>query len=333
LSEAKIKLLSAILSLLGITIAGTLGLAYLENWTLFDALWVTTISLTTTGYGDIVPATPAGRFYLLLVLIMGVGVVAYSLGAVTNTFLERQINLIMDKSKKYKYMKNLENHTIICGAGRVGSNVAAVLKAENAPYILVDTNPEVVERMEEAGHPIVLGDPNEDEVLLNLGINKAAGIISALPDDAHNLFITVTARSFNPKIKIVSRSEKPETIKKLLRAGADKVIAPTLIAGSQMARAMLKPLTVGLIDTLYTSTNEHINIEEFFITLGSALIGKDIVTLLSNQNKVAIIAIIRDSEFMINVRGNTIIHEGDTLVLIGSREYLDKLEADYANPL
>ena len=132
MSETKIKLLSALLALLGITIAGTLGLAYLEKWPLFDALWVTLISLTTTGYGDIVPATPLGRFYLLLVLILGVGVVAYALGAITNTLLERQIISIMDKSKKYKYLKDLKNHTIICGAGRVGSSVASVLKAENA---------------------------------------------------------------------------------------------------------------------------------------------------------------------------------------------------------
>ncbi len=326
MSEAKLRLLSAILSLIGVTVAGTLGLAYLESWPVFDALWVIVVSLTTTGYGDLIPITPAGRLFLLIVLLIGVGVVAYALGAITNTLLERQISTIMDKNKKDKYIKNLKDHIIICGAGRVGSNVANVLKDEKAPYILVDLDPEVVEKIREKGHPAIVGDPNQDEVLSELGIEQAAGIICALPDDAYNLFITLTARSVNPEIKIVSRAENPETMKKLRRAGADKVIAPTLIAGSQMAMAMVKPLTIGLIDTLYTSKNEHINIEEFYVIPGSSLIGKDIVTLLGNQDKMTIIAIIRDSDFMINVRGNTIIHEGDTLVLIGSREYLDQLE-------
>ncbi len=200
------------------------------------------------------------------------------------------------------------------------------MKDDKVPYVLVDINPEVVEHNRDKGHPAIVGDPNHDEVLLDMGIEQAAGIVCALPDDAHNLFITLTARTLNPEIKIVSRAENPESIKKLFRAGADKVISPTLIAGSQMAMAMVKPLTVGLIDTLYTSKNEHINIEEFNVVPGSSLIGKDIVTLLGNQDKMTIIAIIRDSEFIINVRGNTIINEGDTLVLIGSRDYLDKLE-------
>lgn len=326
--ESRVRIISSFVSLIILTITGTVGLAYIEHWSLFDAFFVTMISLTTVGLGDVTPVTHLGMIYLMIIILLGVGIVAYSLGSITNSILERQITKIMNRNgTKNKLLQSLKDHIIVCGAGRVGSNVASVLKTENVPYVMVDHDLEVVERNEAEGHLIVQADPSDDDVLIQLGILRASGIICALPNDANNLFITLTARTFSPDLKIVARAERPESMAKLRRAGADKVIAPTIIAGSQMAMAMIKPLTVGLIDSLYYSGNEHYHVEELEITRTSAIIGKDVKTIMANETAVSIIAIIRQGEFLLNIRGDHVIHEGDILVLVGSEKALKDLES------
>lgn len=348
MSEAKLKLFTAILALLAIIMIGSLGLAYFENLPLFDALWVTVISLTTTGYGDIVPHTISGRAFLMGVLLVGIGVMAYSLGAVTNILVERQITRIMDKGNIKKAINALQNHVIVCGAGRVGSNVASILKAEQVPYVMIDHNQETVERLQEEGELIIHGDATQDETLTELGIHRARGIICALPEDAYNLFVALTARDANPNLKIVARAERPETMEKLKRAGADKVIAPTLIAGSQMAMAIMKPLTVDLIDTLYTPHMREYMLEEFLVREHSPLVNREVMDIFAEQQKVTVIAIIRGDEIIANVRGNHIfsmmgiysdgggiianvrgnhiILPGDNLVLLGAKKNLELFE-------
>lgn len=327
MSEAKVKLVSAILSLILVTILGTLGLTYFENWSIFNALWVTLVSLTTTGYGDIVPTTAGGRIFLLLILVSGVGVVAYSLGAVTNILVENQISRVMERNKMSKIIGELRKHIIVCGAGRVGSNVAHILRAEGVPYILLELDPLIVSQREEEGHLILQGDSTHDDVLLKAGITHAFGIVCALPEDAHNLYITMTARDHNSQLKIVSRAERPETIDKLRRAGADRVVSPTQIGGFQMATAILKPTTVDLVDTLFTSHNMQVQMEELFVTESSVFAHQQIKNAFKNKvSKVRIVAIIRDEQVRMDLHGDVTILPGDSLVLIGSKEDLEKIE-------
>lgn len=327
MSEARLKLFSSVMALVGVTIAGTLGLAYFENWSVFDALWCTLVSLTTTGYGDIVPHTLAGRLFLMLILCSGVGVVAYSLGAVTSMLLENQISRIMERNKMQKSINKLKNHIIVCGAGRVGSNVAHVLRAENVSHVLVDNDPERISEMEEKGHLVMLGDATQDEVLLDLGIMEARGIVCALAEDAFNLFIALTARDLNPGIKIVARAERPESIQKLRRAGADKVIAPTQVGGFQLATAILKPTTVDLVENLFTSSSFQFQLEELLITDNSPLANQAIKDAFGRKKtNVTIIAIIRNDEVIMNIRGADIIQPGDMLILVGAKHDLEEIE-------
>ncbi|MEN6348247.1 MAG: potassium channel protein [Syntrophomonas sp.] len=327
MSEARAKLFSAIGALLGVTLIGTMGLVYFENWSIFNALWCTLVSLTTTGYGDLVPKTMGGRIFLLAILISGVGVVAYSLGAVTSMLVENQISRIMERNKMQKAIKQLNNHIIVCGAGRVGSNVAHVLKAEGVPHVLVDNDPERIVDMEEKGCLVMLGDATQDDVLLDLGINRARGIVCALAEDAFNLFITLTARDINPNIKIVARAERPESVQKLRRAGADKVIAPTQVGGFQLATAILKPTTVDMVENLFTGSNLQFQLEEIVITPTSPLANQQVKHALANRPiQVTIIAVIRNNDVIMNVRGSDIILPGDTLILVGSKAALEEIE-------
>ncbi|PKM76230.1 MAG: hypothetical protein CVU90_13365 [Firmicutes bacterium HGW-Firmicutes-15] len=327
MSESRLKLFTAILAMLGITIVSTGGLVYFESWSIFDAFWVTVISLTTTGYGDIVPQTMGGRIFLLGMLVTGVGIVAYSVGAIINILVESQISKIMEKDKMTKDIKKLENHVIVCGAGRVGSNVAYILKAEKVPYLLIERDEELVSKMREEGHLVMVGDATQDEILQDAGIQRARGIICALSEDAYNVFVVLTARAINPGLKIVARAVNPETVGKLRHAGADKVISPTQIGGHQMAMAMLKPATVELVDTLFSSRNLEIQLEEVIITEQSPLLYKEIKDIFNRQvSNVIVVAIIRGDGVLMNPHGHDIVLPGDTLVLIGSRQDLEKLE-------
>lgn len=305
----------------------TIGLAYFEGWSAFTALWVTMATITTTGYGDTVPLTLHGRIFALVIMVCGIGLMTYTLLTFFTHLVEGQVSRIMKKDKTLEAIKRLDNHIIVCGAGRVGSNVAHVLQGENVPFVLVDNDEEKVAEMEEAGHLIYLGDASLDEVLIHLGIKRARGIVAALPDDAYNVFVTLSARDLNPALKIVARAEKPETIEKLHRAGADKVISPTQTGGYQMAMAMLKPVTVDLVDTLFTFAHQELQLEELLITETSPLVNHELKGIFGKDVQgVRVIALIRNNEVLMNIHGKDRVQAGDTMILIGSRTALEQIE-------
>lgn len=330
--ETRFKIASGILILLLIILLGTLGLSFLEHWPLFQALWVTVESLTTTGYGDYIPQTTAGKTFLMFILLSGVAVIGYSLGTVTNTVIERQITNMVEKSKMKNMIQKLENHIIVCGAGRVGRNVAAILKGEKVPFLVIDSNPEIALQMEKKGYLVMNEDATQDDILIFAGIKKAQGIICALPEDALNVFIALTARALNPAIKIVARANRPETINKLYQAGANRVISPEQIGGFQMAVAMLKPKTVELVDTIYTLGKTKLQLEEVIVTDDSPLAYQNIENLLSKMhNRINIVGIVRQNNILINPQPSEKILPEDTLIMIGFSEDLNKIEKIYLN--
>jgi voltage-gated potassium channel len=326
-SESRIKIFTVILAMIGMIVITTLGLAYFEGWSLFDAFWVAVVSLTTTGYGDMIPVTVGGRIFLLAVLVLGVGVIFFGLGIIISILVEAQISMVMEKNKMTKSIAKLENHVIVCGGGRVGSTVAQILTAEKVPFVIIDHHEEVVALMREEGYLTIHGDATQDGVLQSAGLQQARGIICALSEDAYNVFVVLTARAVNPSLKIVARAIKPETAAKLRHAGADKVISPTQIGGRQMAMAMVKPATVDLVDSLFTTHNLEIQLEEMEITEHSPLAKKAIRESFDRSvSNVIVVGIINGDQVTMNPHGHDLIMPGDTLVLIGSRQDLEKLE-------
>lgn len=327
MSEARLKLITALTYLIIVIVVGVLGLMYFENWPLLTAVWATIVSLSTTGYRDIVPVTIGGRIFMMILIVAGVGVVAYSLGAIVSITIESQINRMMGRNTMEKTIRALNNHIIICGAGRVGMSVLEIIRGENIPYVLLEQNPETVARLQVEGIVAMAGDASDDEVLLRAGIQRARGIITALSQDPYNVFVTLSARALNPGLHIVARAERQETVDKLKRAGADRVITPAQLAGQRMATAMLKPASVQLVDTLFATHNIEVQIEEINVAPGSPLVNTSIRNINRDDSNVIIVAVIRGDNIIVSPRANTKIEAGDILIAMGSREDLSKLES------
>lgn len=326
--ESRIKFIAAVTALLGVMVLGTLGMMYFEGWSAFDSVWMMVVSLSTTGYGDMVPQTKGGRVFMLFVLVGGLGVVTYSLGTIINILVESQFAKMRGDGMVEKIDK-LNNHIIVCGAGRVGSNVAEILKVEKAAYVVVDVNEERVTEMREQGHLVLQGDATRDDVLHSLGLTRASGIICALANDAFNVFVTLTARAVNPGLKIVSRAVQPETVAKLRQAGADKIVSTDMIGGHRMAMSILKPQAVELLDTLIAPNRMEIQIEELRVTENSPLIGQPLGEFFSrNEGDLMVVALMRGSDVKMNPGPDYIVQVDDVLVLIGSSDQMDKVSKD-----
>lgn len=330
MSELKRKMIISAAAVLGIIIIGTLGFAFLEDWSIFNSFWMTVVSITTTGYGDLVPATRVGKIFTMALLLCGIGLVLYAMSIFVSAIIENQISKFKQRDKMMDAIKRLENHVIVCGAGRVGINAAHVLKNYKVPFVLIDIKEDLAEKAAEEGYLIMLGDATSDEVLINAGIHRAQGIVCALSEDAHNVFGVLTARALNPSLKIVARAVEPETVPKLHRAGANKVILPTQSGGYQMAMAMIKPAAVEMVNTLFTSRHLEVQIEEVEIAESSRIANQPInVAFNREDNNVIVVAIIRDEKVILNPRSKDIILAGDTLVLIGSRQDLDGIDCNF----
>ncbi len=323
------KLIIASLSLVGIIIIGTVGFYFIEGYSFLDSFAVTVSLMTTTaiGYGDKIPLSLTGKIFTLFLIILGVSMVAYAFGTIIGLVLEGQLKNLMGRSKMEKKIANLQDHIIICGAGRVGYNVITRLVMEKAPFVVIDKNEEITKRLMDEGILVINDDAIKDEVLIEAGIKKAKGLIAALAEDADNVFVTLTAKELNPNIIVVSRANADESKSKLIRAGADKVISPAVIGGRRMAISILKPVSVDFVETLIHKKDLEFEIEEIITAGSSPLIGKRLLeSQIKQQTGAMIVAIKRNEEIITNPGADQVIAKGDLLIAIGTRPQLAKLE-------
>ncbi|HDR7278872.1 MULTISPECIES: potassium channel family protein [Bacillus cereus group] len=324
--NARKQLWIAVICMTFVVILGTLGFMTIEEISLFQAFWMTMITVLTVGYGDAIPVTQAGKVFALLIIPIGVGIVTYAIGVVAAMIIEGNLFHAVRRKKMDKQIAQLQNHIIVCGCGRVGLQVVHELQEKKIPFVVVDKDESILEKEKLL---YVHGDATEDQVLHHAGISKAAGLVAIVANDAENVFITLTARGLNDAIKIVARAEKPETEDKLKRAGANKVINPSSMAGIHIAKGIANPLTVHYIDTVLYGVEQSFVIEEISVGEGSILANKSLLESdVRNQFDVTILAILRNGNVIHNPTGQEKLQEHDMIIVFGSVEKLGQFEKE-----
>lgn len=317
---------TAFLAISMVLVVGMIGLMSSEHMTAWQALFLTAETLTTVGFGDIQVHSPMGQFILLLLMLGGVAVSVYFVGRIMAFVIEGHLADVYGRRKREKKMAELKDHVIICGAGRVGRQVINHLKADETAVVIIEQEEELVKEFLEQGYFVIHGDATQDDILRKAGIEHARGLITALPEDALNVFVTLTAKGLNPKIKVVARMDKLESEAKLYRAGADRVISPAILSGRRMALAILKPMTIDYLDTVVHDHNLQIEIEEIEVEQGSSLTGLTLEESKIKQNTGAtVLAIIRGDNVLSNPTATDKICAGDVLIVFGLREQVERL--------
>ena len=316
----KIKI--SLVILLTIFVIGTVGFHFLEGWNLLDSLYTTIATLSTVGYGDFSPETKAGKIFTIFVIIFGVGMMFYTLVLMAETFIEGRLRYVLGRGKLEKIIEKMHNHYIICGGGRIGFLICRELMAGKVPCLVIDNDPEVIQKAGEEGFIYTKGDATQDKVLLAAGIKRAKGIICVLPSDAENLYVILTAKELNNNIYIMARSEEEESEHRLLRAGADKVMSPYTLGGVRMAMAIMRPAMLDFIEITTNRQSLELRMEEVSICANSQFIAKTLEDSgIRKRFGLIIVAVKKDSGKMIfNPLANYVIEQGDRLIAMGEDE-------------
>ncbi len=311
---------------------GIIGYGQLENWGWFDAMYMTFISFSTVGYQEVAPMSVMGRIFTMFIIFLGMIVISMLSASVTSWFVR---NELLTKRKLYKMQQKiakLKKHIIICGGGDTGQRIMTEFIRSKKPFVVIEDNPEVVENLRDRfpGHFIIQGAATKDETLEEANITAAEGLITAIPVDADNLFIVVSARALNPKMTIVSRSVDPQTEGKLYKAGADYVISPKMVEGTRMASFILRPTVVDFLDVMIDEDGLSLRMEEVNVPKSSSLIKKSLLEAQIPQRTGLIVLAVKRSvnnEWNFNPASSLILEDGDRLIVLGEAEKVGKLES------
>jgi len=307
---------------------GTVGFSIIEGWGIFDAFYMTLTTITTVGYAEVHPLSSAGRVFNSFLIFFGVSAMFLAVGALTQTIIELELQDRYGKRRRKRLISELHDHFLVCGFGRVGRNASFEFQRANVPFLVLDRNEERVRRASEAGMLAIVADATNDDDLREAGVLRARGLIAALPSDAENLFIILSAKTLNPKLLVVTRASEEQAEAKLRRAGADTVFAPYTLAGRRLANSLLRPHVVEFLDFATTAVGPKIMMEQICVGAGTRFVSKSVSIMLSDRNSNVILLAIRHSngEMIFNPPPESVISAGDFLIVLGERLSLKKLE-------
>jgi voltage-gated potassium channel len=325
LGKLRRRLILSLALIVFIVSFGTIGYMAVEGWNFQDSLYMTVTTLTTVGYREVRELTSVGRWFTIILIIGGVGTMLYALSTGAKLLLEGEIQEVLGRRRLEKKMKELRDHYIICGYGRMGKIIVRELKSEKVKFAVIEKNAILHEKEEDF---LIIGDATQDELLKEVGIERAKGLITVLPTDAENLYVVLSAKGLNPHLFIVARAGEEGSEQKLLRAGADRVISPYHIGGLRIAHTVLKPAVVDFIELATKSGNIDLQLEEILIPDVSRFSGLSLDQCgFGKELGVIIVAIKKTSgDMQFNPTFRTLIEPGDTLIALGETSKLRALE-------
>ncbi|MBU2994945.1 NAD-binding protein [Cellulophaga baltica] len=321
------KIYLALFLLLIVLLFGVLGYRFISNYDWIDALYMTIITVTTVGFSEVRPLDTASKFFTIFLIISSVFIIAFAISVVTEYVLSRNSLQTLKKKKVKQTINKLTNHVIVCGFGRNGQQAVERLKAYKKPFVVVERDKEVIERFEDE-FLFIEGDANDDEILNEAGIDHAQFLIAALPDDATNLFVVLSARQLNKALFIISRASLATSQKKLLLAGADKVIMPDKIGGDHMASLVVMPDLITFMDKLSVEGEHTTNLEELAIEDFSNHVECNSLRDLDLRRKTGctIIGYISPTgDYIINPEADLILQPKSKVIVLGRPEQIRKL--------
>ena len=304
---------------------GTVGFVIIDGYPVFDAFYMSLITIFTVGYNEIHPLSHAGRVFNSFLIFFGALTLLLAAGAMTQTIIELELNQFLGKRRIKNMVDSLKDHFIICGYGRVGRGAAEELKHAGASFVIIDSDEDRVERAMHNGMLAVLADCTRDETLRECGIDRAKGLIATLGSDADNLFLILSARTLNPSLYLSARVGEEEAASKMKRAGADQIFAPYASTGARMAQALLRPHVSQFLDF----TTRQMGIEQVEVMPGCGVDGKSLEEVrLRRDMGIIVLAIKRkEGQMEFNPAADACLYGGDFLIVMGEADSLPKLES------
>jgi voltage-gated potassium channel len=333
------RFIIAVFLIILLILSGTVGYHLIEGWSPEESLYMTLITVSTVGFGEVHPLSPAGRYFTIGFIITGILVLGYTATTLITFIFEGQILHTVKERRMKRLLSLMKDHHIIIGFGDVGRETMDELQRKKARFVVVDVNITEVDRNRHPDVVFIQGDATEEEVLEEARIHTARGLISCLPDDQQNVFVVLTARQLNPKLHIVSQAAEDRAVKKILKAGADRVISAKQIAGRRLAAVSIQPSIAGFLEGIQSGKMGGVGIESVKLGKGSHLIGVSLRESKIGQNTGAVIIGVIDPEGRTKMNDSTqaslasaVLQEGDELIALGSAEQIGALEKFVVRP-
>ncbi|WP_446684570.1 potassium channel family protein [Cyanobacterium sp. HL-69] len=325
----KRELIGASVALGGVLLSGTLWYWLVEQWSLVDSAYMTIITLSTVGFGEIRTLDDRARIFTMVLILMGIVIFGYLVNRFTEAISQGYFKERLRFKQKKNVIDKLQNHYILCGFGRMGFHVARELHAENTPFIVLEKSESELEKAEELGYLHLQGDATLDESLLEAKVETALAIIAALSSDADNLYTVISAKALNPSIRAIARANSEEAVKKLERAGADAVVSPYVTGGKRLAAAALRPQIMDFVDGILSGGERSFYLEEFLLEEDCLCLGQTLREAGLRARSGALVVAIRtpNNGLIPGPNGESVLDEGDSLICMGTAEQLRTLNS------
>jgi voltage-gated potassium channel len=298
-----------------VLVFGTLGYVVLEGWGWFDSLYMTVATFTTIGGGEPEPMSVRGKIWTMCVVMVGFGVLTYTLLALIGYVVEGQFGIEVETRRMRRQIGRMTNHFVLCGYGRVGSEIALDFKSEGIAFVVIDVNEDSLSRAAADGHAIVSGSASDVAVLTAARIAHARGLVTAIDSDAENIYVTLSARVLRPDIFIVARANRTDSEPKLRLAGANRIISPYTIGGRRMASLAMRPTAVEFVDTIMSASNAELLLED--LTIPPRWDGAELAALAAESDDAIILALKRGETMIFRPAATMLLQNGDELVAAG----------------